>query len=79
MIKHPRGLILEAMAQAGLPNSAIQAVADQVEAAYDEVNQVDPIDLPVDPFSLIRPGWPGQLATFEIVEPHETPATAEAP
>lgn len=40
MIHHPRGLILEILAQNGTPAVDLSRIADAIEAAYAEANPV---------------------------------------
>lgn len=79
-MKHPRGVILDELSAAGVPTGEVHEIADRIMAAYEEQNPaetVDPMAVPVDPFRLIRPGWPG--LRFDLVEAHEAAEEGETP
>ena len=82
-IQHPKALILDQLQRAGVPSSQLHVVAAQIAEAYEDANPAElrlstsasgePIELPVDPFSLIPAGWPGRLPTLEELDPEDTP------
>lgn len=41
-IQHPKGLILEALSEAGVPPQRLHEMADRIVAAYDELNSRRP-------------------------------------